>query len=346
MSRASFEIGDCVIEPGTRQTIDIPLGVFSNHTPMNLPIHVLHGHQSGPVMFVSAAIHGDEVLGVEIIRRLMQTIEVSQINGTLMLVPVVNAFGFISHTRYLPDRRDLNRSFPGGSSGSFAARLANTFMTEIVLRAEIGVDLHTGSLHRSNLPQIRTDIAKGHSRELAEVFGAPIILNSNIRDGSLREAAQEVGVDVLVYEAGEALRFDEFAIRAGLKGVINLMRHKEMVSMEDELESNVTSVISNSSHWLRAPKSGIFRSLKKIGESVERDETIGIVNDPFGEDETDIVARASGIIIGQSNLPVTNQGDALIHVARVFNPEIAENRVEEHEQELAETTLLDDPNNF
>ncbi len=342
MVRAAFEICGHSIAAGTRKTIDIPLGALSNHTPMSLPVHVIHGRRDGPTLFVSAAIHGDEVQGVEVIRRLIQGTALRSLMGTVMLIPIVNGYGFISHTRYLPDRRDLNRSFPGAPGGSLAGRLAHIFMTEIVHRSDVGLDLHTGALHRTNLPQIRADIEEEGCLELAHAFGAPVILHSNLRDGSLRGAAQEAGVNVLLYEAGEALRFDEFAIRAGVKGVLGVMKHLGMLSAKSGKARKTKSVISRSSHWLRAAEGGIFRATRTIGDSVEKDQVIGAIADPFGEADTEITARSAGIIIGRTNVPVVNQGDALFHVAKVFNPEKAGDRVEALEQELDEDPLFDD----
>jgi len=340
--RAAFEFCGTSIAPGARKTVDIPLGALSNHSPMTLPVHVIHGRRDGPTLFVSAAIHGDEVQGVEIIRRLIQGSALRGLRGTVMLIPIVNGYGFISHTRYLPDRRDLNRSFPGAPGGSLAGRLAHIFMTEIVKRSDVGLDLHTGALHRTNLPQIRADIEVGGCLELAQAFGAPVILHSNLRDGSLRGAAQEAGVDVLLYEAGEALRFDEFAIRAGVKGVLGVMKHLGMLSIKSGKARKTKSIISRSSHWLRASEGGIFRATRTIGDSVERGQVIGAIADPFGEADTEITARASGIIIGRTNVPVVNQGDALFHVAKVFNAEKAEDRVGALEQELDDDPLFDD----
>ncbi|HBM87630.1 MAG TPA: succinylglutamate desuccinylase [Rhodobiaceae bacterium] len=342
MVRAAFEFCGTSIAPGARKTVDIPLGALSNHSPMTLPVHVIHGRRDGPTLFVSAAIHGDEVQGVEIIRRLIQGSALRGLRGTVMLIPIVNGYGFISHTRYLPDRRDLNRSFPGAPGGSLAGRLAHIFMTEIVKRSDVGLDLHTGALHRTNLPQIRADIEVGGCLELAQAFGAPVILHSNLRDGSLRGAAQEAGVDVLLYEAGEALRFDEFAIRAGVKGVLGVMKHLGMLSIKSGKARKTKSIISRSSHWLRASEGGIFRATRTIGDSVERGQVIGAIADPFGEADTEITARASGIIIGRTNVPVVNQGDALFHVAKVFNAEKAEDRVGALEQELDDDPLFDD----
>jgi uncharacterized protein len=341
MPRSGFEISGQTVAPGDRRTIEIPLGVLSNHTPMSLPLHVIHGRRDGPVMFVSAAVHGDEVLGVEVIRRLMQAPALKRLRGTLLLIPVVNVYGFIGHTRYLPDRRDLNRSFPGSENGSMAARLAHVFMKEVVHRAKVGIDLHTGSSHRVNLPQIRADLNESGCQALAEAFAAPVVLHSDLRDGSLREAAQAAGVDVLIYEAGEALRFEEFAIRAGVKGILRVMQHLGMLSGKSVGVPRNKSVLSRSSHWLRAPVGGIFRATKTIGSSVESGETIGAVADPFGDTDADVQAKHAGIIIGRTNLPVVNAGDALFHIAKVFDPGKAEGRFGALEQELDEDPLFD-----
>ena len=221
----AFEIGDHKIAPGTRRTIDLPVSVLSDHTPVTMSVHVLHGSKPGPVMFVSAAVHGDEVIGVEIARRVLKAPqleiqELDKLKGTLMVIPIVNAFGFLNHSRYLPDRRDLNRSFPGSLRGSLAGRLAHLFMSEIVNRSDYGIDLHSAAIHRTNLPQIRVSPSRADTLALAKAFGAPVILTSKVRDGSLRQAAQLKGTDVLVFEAGEGLRFDEMAIRAGVSGVL------------------------------------------------------------------------------------------------------------------------------
>ncbi len=188
------------------------------------------GEGRGPFFFVSAAVHGDEINGVEIIRRLLQVKALNQIKGTLLAIPIVNPFGFIQRSRYLPDRRDLNRSFPGSPKGSLAGRLAHLFMTEIAERCDFGIDLHTGSNFRTNLPQVRASLDDERTIELARAFGAPVIVPSELREGSLRESIAELGKPVLVYEGGEALYFNEGAIRSGLRGIIRLMRHVGMLS--------------------------------------------------------------------------------------------------------------------
>ncbi|MDH3343556.1 MAG: succinylglutamate desuccinylase/aspartoacylase family protein, partial [Gammaproteobacteria bacterium] len=212
MINESLSINGITIAPGTRKTIDLPTGRLYTHTPMSVPVHVVSGKHAGPRLFVSAAIHGDEINGVEIIRRLLKLPALKRLHGTIIAVPIVNVHGLINHSRYLPDRRDLNRSFPGTEKGSLAARLAYLFMKEIVAKSTHGIDLHTGALHRNNLPQIRANMDDEETERLALAFNAPVIISSNLRDGSLRESAADYGIPMLLYEAGEALRFDEVSI--------------------------------------------------------------------------------------------------------------------------------------
>ncbi|MGR3492059.1 MAG: succinylglutamate desuccinylase/aspartoacylase family protein, partial [Shimia sp.] len=227
--RGPFTLGEYSIAPGERRTVQLPLAVMSDHTPSTLSAHVVHGKRSGPVMFVSAGIHGDEIMGVEVIRRLLGHKALRNLRGTLIAVPIVNALGFLAQSRYLPDRRDLNRSFPGGPKGPLASRLAHLFLTEIVGRSDFGIDLHTAAVHRTNYPQVRISPGDTKMEEVAEVFGAPIVLTSDLREGSLRAAAHEMGRNVLLYEAGEALRFDEYSVRVGLTGVLRVMHHLGML---------------------------------------------------------------------------------------------------------------------
>ncbi|MFT4939614.1 MAG: putative deacylase, partial [Paraglaciecola sp.] len=225
-----LEIGGQRIKPGEIKRIELPLPPLYTDTHMSIPVHVQRGKQPGPTMFVSAAIHGDELNGIEIVNRLIKSKSIKNMRGTLIAVPMVNVYGVLNQSRYLPDRRDLNRSFPGSSKGSLAGRIANLFLQEVVTKCDVGIDLHTGAIHRSNLPQIRANLDDAETLTMAEAFGMPVLLNADIRDGSLRQAAADLGAKVLLYEAGEALRFDEFSIRAGVKGIINVMREIGMLN--------------------------------------------------------------------------------------------------------------------
>ncbi len=315
--RKPFEIAGKRIAPGQRLTVDLPVSTLSDHTPVTMSVHVIHGKKPGPVLFVSAAIHGDEVIGVEIVRRLLRMSNLDTMAGTLLAVPIVNTFGFLNQSRYLPDRRDLNRVFPGSPGGSLAARLAHLFLAEIVMRSDFGIDLHSAAVQRTNLPQVR--ISPGNDRlvDMANVFGAPVILSSKLREGSLRMAAAARGIDMLLYEAGEGLRFDEYAARTGVMGILRIMRQLNMVGSKGVARPKVTPILSRHSHWLRAPAGGLLRMFRQAGDAVVIGEVIGIISDPFGENETEVVVTDPGIIVGRANLPVVNEGDALFHIAEL-----------------------------
>lgn len=326
--RHSITIGGTLVERGRRATVNLPVADLYTGTSLSMPVKVVCGRKSGPVLFVSAAIHGDELNGVEIIRRLLKRKFLGAIRGTLIAVPVVNVHGFLGQSRYLPDRRDLNRSFPGSRKGSIASRLANTFLTEIVSKSDFGIDLHTGAINRSNLPQIRANLDDQKTMELARAFGVPVIINANLRDGSLRGCAVEFGMPMLIYEAGEALRFDEICIRAGLRGIINVMRKIGMLS-ETRSGTEFRPVEARSTSWVRAPTSGIVSGKVKLGATVAKDQTMATVSDPLGDSEDIVAAPFDGIVIGRSNLPLAHEGDALFNVAAFRSVAKAEGLVED-----------------
>lgn len=315
MSDDIFHIGGFRIMPGEDKTIELPAATLYTHTPMNIPVHIIHGRKPGPRLFVTAAIHGNEIDGVEIIRQLLTSSRLKHIHGTLIAVPVVNVYGFVTLSRYLPDRRDLNRSFPGSKKGSLAARLAYLLMKEVISKCTHGIDLHTGGLHRSNLPQIRINLDIHENISLAKAFDVPVILNASLRDGSIRQACNDLGIPILVYEGGEALRFDEVAIRAGVKGILNVMAELKMIKHVKRATKHRETKIARSSNWIRAPHSGILRPIRKLGDAINRNDSLGTIADPFGRQKTEIFSPWKGIIIGKTNLPLVNTGDALFHIA-------------------------------
>lgn len=340
MTRAPFSIGGIDVAAGERRLVSLPMSALSNRTPMALPVSVTHGKKDGPTLFVSAAVHGDELSGVAICRRLLASKALNISCGTLLVVPIVNAFGFIGHSRYLPDRRDLNRSFPGSASGSLAAQLAHIFLHEVAARSDCGIDLHSAAIHRSNLPQIRVDSSQERATALAVAFGAPIIVHSALREGSLRQAAQALGVPVIVYEGGEGLRVDELSVKVGMEGVLHVMAHLGMIAQRGKRRPQ--PALSLATRWVRAGESGLFRPFRNIGDQVEEGEAIGVVADPYGEGETELRASLAGIIIGRANIPAVNQGDALFHLASVENASKIGARYERLEQRLTEAILDED----
>jgi predicted deacylase len=334
-----FVISGHSIKRGERKKIHLKIGKLYDNTDINIPVEVIRGKLEGPTLFVSAAVHGDELNGVEICKRLLDMRQLKEISGTLLVIPIVNVFGFNNLSRYLPDRRDLNRSFPGSPNGSLASRLAHVFMTEVVSKATHGIDLHTGAVHRRNLAQIRADIDHAETLELAEAFGIPVIIKSNVRDGSLRQAVLERNVPMLLFEGGEALRFDDRVIKMALDGIISVMYTIGMLDTQKRLQrlalAEKKPFIAKSSYWIRATRSGIIRLLARIGKHVHKDEVIGVISDPYGDEIETVRTRVEGIVICASMLPVVHEGDALFHIATFHEPE----KVEESLADLDELAL-------
>lgn len=326
-------IGGRDIHPGERVTLELPVPSLYTHTQLEMPIQVLRGRKPGPTLFVSAAIHGDEINGVEIIRRVLNQKALKRLRGTLIAIPVVNIFGFINQSRYLPDRRDLNRSFPGSESGSLAARIAHLFLNDIVSHCTHGIDLHTAAIHRENFPHIRAVLDDEETERMAAAFSSPVILASDIIEGSLRKSVEEKGISIIVYEAGEALRFNEFAIRAGVRGVVSVMRELDMLPPSKTRSKRAWTEVATTSTWVRAPQSGIVRLIKPLGSWVKKDEVLGVVADPFGDDEQQALSPFDGVVIGKTNLPLVNEGEALFHIAKVKS-RAAAGHIEQYQQVL------------
>lgn len=319
VSRPTLVFGGTRFRAGTKGQVELPLSRSVIGTMAPLPARVIHGRHDGPSMWLSAAIHGDEICGVEIIRRVLTRIDPRSLRGTIYALPIVNIYGFIDKDRYLPDRRDLNRSFPGSPRGSTAARIAHLMMTQVVARCSVGIDLHTGSGDRFNLPQIRGIFDDTHTTELAAAFGAPVSLQAQLRDGSLRAAAEAVGATVLVFEGGEANRFDETVIETGVIGVLRCLQHLGMVQ-GTTLPPAPETLWCGSSSWARASRSGILQLTCRPGDRVERGQLLGRITDAMGRHVARLSAHHTGVIVGQLQSPLVNQGDAAVHIALPRRP--------------------------
>ncbi len=323
------------ILPGETKRIEIPMVRLYTDTTMSIPVFVKRGKRKGPTLFLSAAIHGDELNGIEIINRIINSKSIQNLKGTLIAVPMVNVYGVLNQSRYLPDRRDLNRSFPGSKRGSLAGRMAYTFLHEIVAKADYGIDFHTGAIHRSNLPQIRANLDDAETLEMAKAFGLPVLLNANLRDGSLRQSADDVNTKVLLYEAGEALRFDELAIRAGVKGAIKVMRHLGMLNKtKSRSKKTIEPFIARQSGWIRANESGFVMHHKHLGDFVNKGDVLATISDPYGQKLDDVLSNADGIIIGKQNIPLVQEGEAMYHIAYFKEPDDVVEHLEMMNEEL------------
>lgn len=310
--RPSFEIGPIRVRPGQAKAVSLPITRLVTGADVDLPVRVVHGREDGPTVWIDAAIHGDEAVGVEVVRQVLAELDPKSLRGTLIAVPIVNVLGFMTGDRYLPDRRDLNRSFPGSARGSLASRIAHLMMTEVVAKCDVGIDLHTGSDRRTNLPQIRADLDDPETRRLAAAFGAPVMLHAKLRDGSLRQAAREAGAIALLYEGGEALRLEQEPIEVGVAGVLRVLAALGMLEADGAADA---SLECRASGWVRARGTGILHLEVELGDRVESGARLGRVADALGTGGRIVRADRDGIVIGLTRAPIVHAGDAVAHLA-------------------------------
>jgi predicted deacylase len=320
-----MKIGGQEILPGTHATVDLDLGRLPSGSLTALRTHVFRASQPGPTLLLSGGMHGDEVNGIEIVRRMIaDKMFVNLIRGTVIAVPLMNVYGFINFSRAVPDGKDLNRSFPGTISGSLAARVARIICEELLPPTDLGIDFHCGGANRYNYPQIRFSPTDPEARRYAEFFSAPFLVEMKSPSGSLRKVAQQEGTPILIYEGGESLRLDEQAVNSALQGTVNLLVKLQMLDLMPSAKE-LPSLLCHKTTWIRASESGIFLRSKGSGAPAVKGEVLGNICDPFGQWSKKIVARKNGYIIGHNNTPVVYPGDALFHLAEPVDPTANEN---------------------
>ncbi|MCP5535004.1 MAG: succinylglutamate desuccinylase/aspartoacylase family protein [Akkermansiaceae bacterium] len=333
------------IKRGERKLISLPVGMLTTHEPVTMRAWVIRGKTEGPTLMVTGCIHGDEINGAEIIRRLINSPSLKKsFKGTLIAVPIVNVPAFSNRSRYLPDRRDLNRLFPGSAKGSLGGRLAHVLTTELLPHCDVVVDFHTGAVNRANLPQIRVSPDDEASLEIARAFGSPVTLQASVREGSFRHVCNEANIPVVLYESGEALRLDTASIRFGQQGIHAVMRHLGMLPRRPEAAKKRArnAVLSEKGHWERAQVGGVFTSLTALGKAVNVGDVLGFIADPLGDYEELVKSSQSGILIGRTNEGQADEGDALFHIALVKNPDSAERRIVKSGEGLPDIAAKDD----
>lgn len=310
-----FELDGTSVDPGTISTVDLPIARLPTGDWVHMPVVVAHGTKRGPVVWLSGAVHGDELNGVEIVRRVVQSLDPTLQSGTVLAVPMVNVFGVTAGSRYLPDRRDLNRAFPGTRRGSLTGRLAHAFFERVARRGELGMDFHTGSAGRTNLPQIRCDTTDSKTRRLAVAFGAPLVLDTPPKPGTLRAEAVRSGIPVLLFEGGEAGRFHDEAIEIGVSGARRVLARLRMIPAVPPAEA--PPVFTEANRWIRAGRSGFCRVDVRLGERIVRKQRVAVVCDAVGTSERVLHAPDDGIVIGVLRTAVVHRGDPVVHMARV-----------------------------
>lgn len=300
------------IRPGEFKEININIARLPSHTQIETPIYVSRSKEDGPVLALMAGMHGDEINGMEIVRRIIDGNLHQPKRGTVVCIPIINVYGFLNFSRDVPDGKDVNRSFPGSKSGSLASRVAYHVTHDIIPHIDYGVDFHTGGAMRTNYPQVRATLTDAKNQELANAFSAPFTLDAPFRPSSLRKEAFKKGKNIIVYEAGESLRFDQHAIEEGIAGTLRLMKHLHMNEWAPEPKENNRIIWSSS--WIRTKHAGLFQSVVNCGDLVHKGQWVGTITDPFGEFKEQVIAKETGYVIGLNNIPVVNAGDALFHI--------------------------------
>lgn len=315
MSTRRFTFAGQAVRPGTRRLFSLPAGRLPSGAELSLRVEVIHGSEPGPTLWLSGAIHGDEIVGVEIIRRILGVVDERALAGTILAVPVVNVFGFVAESRYLPDRRDLNRSFPGSVRGSLAGRLARLFVDNVLEPSDVGIDFHAGSDDRTNLSQVRGNLEDEQTRRLALAFAPPLMIHAKTVRGSLREAAVKRGKQVLLFEGGEPKRFNPMPVEAGSAGTLRMLRALGMADVD--VPPAPEPAESRSTVWVRAPRGGIFHMTTELGARVERGDLVGVITEPSGRGAREVRARSTGLVMGHAVNPLVHQGYGLVHIAEL-----------------------------
>lgn len=304
------------VSPGERRDVAPPASESYTGDRTTIPMAVINGSSDGPRMFVTAAVHGDELNGIAVCRELLARVEPPSLRGILIVVPIVNMLGAQIHSRYLPDRRDLNRSFPGTLGGSMASRIARLLMDQVVRGSDVGIDLHTAANRRTNVPQMRIHTSHRKALDLAMAFRAPYILDASLRAGSLREVAADIDVPVLTYEGGEALRFNDDAIDVAVAGTLRVMQHIGMIDPPADMDDDDVppSVVMHESRWLRAERGGIIDLFASPGDTVTEGQPLWVTNSPLGEEQTQVESPIDGVVIGATTLPLVAPGAPILHI--------------------------------
>lgn len=300
------------IRPGEFKEIIINIARLPSRTQIDTPIYAFRGLEDGPVLALTAGMHGDEINGMEIVRRILDSGHNRVKRGTVICMPIINIYGFLNYSREVPDGKDVNRSFPGSKNGSLASRVAYHITHDIIPYIDYGIDFHTGGAMRTNYPQVRCVMAEPKNVELANAFHAPFTIDSPFRPHSIRQQAAKLGKNIIVYEGGESLRFDQQAIEEGINGTLRLMKHLQMIDWAPE-PKEANKIVWNSS-WARAHHAGLFQSAIACGELVHKNQIVGTITDPFGEFKETVKAPSTGYVVGLNNHPVVNAGDALLHI--------------------------------
>lgn len=308
-------LGETIL-PGESKSIDVEIAKLHSMTKLKIPVIIERSKIDGPTVLLSACLHGDEINGTEIVRQIIRKKINKPKKGTIICIPIINIFGFINQTREFPDKRDLNRVFPGSKNGSLANRFAHFLVTKIIPKVDYAIDFHAGGASRFNAPQIRIVPNNLELKELAAVFNAPFTLFSKNISGSFRNTSTKLGVKMLLFEGGKSLDLNEMVTQEGIEGTMRFLKHLDMLNPKKELTAfGDKTIFIEKSNWIRANFSGLFHGLVKIGSFVKKGEIIAMISDPYGKVEHKLKAPNDGYIINVNDAPIVYQGDAVFHIS-------------------------------
>jgi hypothetical protein len=308
-------LGETIL-PGESKTIDVEIAKLHSMTKLKIPVIIERSKVDGPTVLFSACLHGDEINGTEIVRQIIRKKINKPKRGTIICIPIINIFGFINQTREFPDKRDLNRVFPGSKNGSLASRFAHFLVTEIIPKVDYAIDFHAGGASRFNAPQIRIVPNNLELKELATIFNAPFTLYSKNISGSFRNACTKTGVKMLLFEGGKSLDLNEMVTQEGVEGTMRFLKHLDMLNPKKELTVfGEKTIFIEKSNWIRANFSGMFHGLVKIGSFVKKGDLLAMISDPYGKVEHKLKAPNDGYIINVNDAPIVYQGDAVFHIS-------------------------------
>lgn len=320
MSDQKFIIDNKEFLAGQSGVVKLGVGNLPSDTKINVLAHVFRSPKPGPTTLILAGVHGDEINGIEIVRRLLKDKKFDKLEaGNLIVIPLLNIYGFITFNRYVPDGKDVNRSFPGTSIGSLASRIARSLTKHILPLVDYIFDFHTGGDSRYNYPQIRYTRKDSVAYELAKVFNPPFIIESGMISKSLRKTAKDMKIPMLVYEGGESIRLNNSVINQGYNGLLRCLTHMGYLGDSNILPFDHKTVLITKTSWIRASFSGIFLWSQKSGAKVYKGEKLGSINDPNGQKSISVITKKDGYLIGHNNASVVNQGDALFHIGYKTN---------------------------
>jgi len=312
----SFHILDKEVLPGETKTVNLKIAQLHTMTELKIPIIVSHSNLKGPVVLLSAGLHGDEFNGIEAVRQIIRKKMNRPKRGTIICIPVINVFGFVNQSREFPDGRDLNRVFPGSQDGSLASQFAYNLMEHIIPLVDYVIDFHAGGRSRFNVPQLRIEENQPELEILVEAFQAPFLLYSKNIEGSFRESCDKLGKKYLLFEGGKSLDIHPKIVQDAKDGTLRFLHHLDMVKDEFEVPKVENPMIAiEDSHWIRADLSGLFQSISPAGIWVEEGQTIAWITDPYGSVEIPVLAPNSGYIINENQGAIVFQGDAIFHIS-------------------------------